>query len=99
MIRELCGDRKIPQDQDARCSLPRHNKTEEDATPGLVSHVQTNMFVNVWARRTPFAPKPYCCLGSHWLRRVWKSTSVELQGGRPLVLAFPTLPLWFLSQV
>lgn len=62
------------------------------------THVQTNMFVNVWACRTPFAPEPYCCLDSDWLRGVWKSTSVELQGGRPLVLPLPTLPLWFSTR-
>lgn len=48
------------------------------------------MFVNVWACRTPFAPEPYCCLDSYWLRKVWESTSAELQGGHPLILPIPT---------
>lgn len=34
---------------------------------------------------------PDCCLDSDWLRAVWKSTSVELQGCRPLVLPPPYL--------
>lgn len=45
--------------------------------------------VNVWACHTPFAPELCCCVDSDWQRRVWKSTSVELQGGRPLVLPLP----------
>lgn len=53
--------------------------------------VQTNVCLNVWACCTPFALEPYCCLHSDWLRGVWKSTSVELRGGRPLVLPLPCL--------
>lgn len=87
-----------------KCSFPHHKKFERAkklwhlAMSHTYAHVQTNMFVNVWACRTPFAPEPYCCLDSDWLRRVWKSTSVELQGGRLLVLPLHTLPLWFSTR-
>lgn len=68
---------------------------ECDTRPHIhMSYISVCSYKDVWMSGlvTLYLPAgPYCCLDSDWLRAVWKSTSVELQGCRPLVLPPPCL--------